>query len=90
MSLISHSWNLSPQDARKLQQKLAPLVSRKCGAPAIKTVAGIDVGIKAGAACAALVTLKIIHSALFKDLEEKLPEGSFYIDPAHFRIRALV
>ena len=57
MSVTSHSWDLSPQDARKLQQQLAPCVSRKCGAAAIKTVAGIDVGIKAGVACAAVVLL---------------------------------
>ena len=50
-------WDLSPQAARKLQQKLAPLVIRKCGAAAVKTVAGIDVGIKSGVACAAVVLL---------------------------------
>jgi deoxyribonuclease V len=57
MSLLSHPWDLSPQDARKLQRKLAPLVIRKCGVTTIKTVAGIDVGLKGGVACAAVVVL---------------------------------
>jgi deoxyribonuclease V len=57
MSLRSHSWDLSPQEARNLQRKLASLVIRNPGVMRIKTVAGIDVGMKAGVACAAVVVL---------------------------------
>lgn len=48
---------MSPQDARRLQRKLSSVVIRKCALTTIKTVAGIDVGIKAGMACAAVVVL---------------------------------
>jgi deoxyribonuclease V len=57
MSLLSHSWDMSPQDARKLQRRLAPLVIRERGLTTVKTVAGIDVGMKGGVACAAVVVL---------------------------------
>ena len=45
MPLLSRAWDISPQDARKLQKKLAPLVIRKSALTTIKTVAGIDVGL---------------------------------------------
>ena len=57
MPLLSRAWDISPQDARKLQKKLAPLVIRKSALTTIKTVAGIDVGLKGGVACAAVVVL---------------------------------
>jgi deoxyribonuclease V len=57
MSLLSHSWDMSPQDARKLQRRLAPLVIRERGLKTVKTVAGIDIGMKGGVACAAVVVL---------------------------------
>ena len=59
MSLRSHSWDLSPQEARNLQRKLASLVIRNRGVTTIKTVAGIDVGMRAGVACAAVVVLTL-------------------------------
>jgi deoxyribonuclease V len=57
MSFLSHQWDISPQDARNLQRKLAPLVSKKCGAATINTVAGVDVGLKGHVACAAVAVL---------------------------------
>ena len=48
---------MSPQDARRLQMKLAAHVIRKNRLGTIKTVAGIDVGIKGDMACAAVVVL---------------------------------
>jgi deoxyribonuclease V len=55
MSLLSHSWDMSVQDARRLQVKLAPHVIRENRLGSVKTVAGIDVGIKDDRACAAIV-----------------------------------
>jgi deoxyribonuclease V len=57
MSCFSHSWDKSSQDARRLQMKLATHVIRKNRLGAVKTVAGIDVGIKGDMACAAVVVL---------------------------------
>jgi deoxyinosine 3'endonuclease (endonuclease V) len=55
MSLLSHSWDMSVQDARRLQVKLAPHVIRENRLGSVKTVAGIDVGMKDDLACAAIV-----------------------------------
>jgi deoxyribonuclease V len=57
MSLLSHPWNMSPQDARRLQVKLSAHVIRKNRLKTVKTVAGIDVGMKGDVACAAIVVL---------------------------------
>jgi len=57
MSCFSHFSDMSPQDARRLQMKLAAHVIRKNRLGTIKTVAGIDVGIKGDMACAAVVVL---------------------------------
>ena len=48
---------MSPQDARQLQMKLATHVIRESRLGTVKTVAGIDVGIKGDMACAAVVVL---------------------------------
>jgi len=48
---------MSPQDARRLQMKLAAHVIRRNRLGMVKTVAGIDVGIKGDMACAAVVVL---------------------------------
>ena len=55
MSSLSHSWDMSVQDARRLQMKLAGHVIRENRLGVINTVAGIDVGIKDDMACAAIV-----------------------------------
>ena len=57
MSRLSHSWDMLPQDARRLQMKLAAHVIRENRLETVKTVAGIDVGIKGDMACAAIVVL---------------------------------
>ncbi len=57
MTLLSHSWGLPPQDARRLQKKLAARVIRENRLGTVKTVAGIDVGVKGDVACAAVVRL---------------------------------
>jgi len=48
---------MSPQDARQLQMKLAPNVIRENRLGTLKTVAGIDVGMKGDMVCAAIVVL---------------------------------
>ena len=62
MSCLSHSWDMLPQDARRLQMKLAAHIIRENKLGTVKTVAGIDVGIK-GDMVWAPVLKKIIHSA---------------------------
>ena len=58
---ISHSWNLAPQDAVRLQLKLAPRVIRisSISLKKIKTVAGIDTHYRDGMAFAAVVVVRI-------------------------------
>jgi deoxyribonuclease V len=58
---ISHSWNLTPQDAVILQQKLAPRVMRisSIALKKIQTVAGIDTHFRDGVAIAAVVVVRI-------------------------------
>jgi deoxyribonuclease V len=48
---------MSPQDARQLQVNLSARVIRENRLETVKTVAGIDVGIKGDTACAAVVVL---------------------------------
>lgn len=57
MSLLSHPWDMPPQDARRLQVKLSAHIIRKNRLKTVKTVAGIDVGMKGDMACAAIVEL---------------------------------
>ncbi len=57
MSLQLHSWDMSPQDARRLQVTLSAHIIRKNRLKTVKTVAGIDVGMKGDMACAAIVVL---------------------------------
>jgi deoxyribonuclease V len=57
MQIHSHPWNLSPQEAHLLQKKLAGYVVRKNRLEPVKTVAGIDVGLRDDAVKAAVVIL---------------------------------
>jgi deoxyribonuclease V len=57
MSCLSHSWDMSPQDARQLQMKLAAHIIRENKLGTVKTVAGIDVGMKNDMVGAAVVVL---------------------------------
>jgi deoxyribonuclease V len=58
MFRLVHSWDMSPQDARQLQMELAVRVIRENRLAPVKTIAGIDVGIKGGMAYAAVAVLK--------------------------------
>ncbi|MDY6992821.1 MAG: deoxyribonuclease V [Pseudomonadota bacterium] len=42
--IVNHQWNLTEQDARKLQSELAPKVIRENRLDEIRFVAGVDVG----------------------------------------------
>ncbi len=55
MSYFSHSWDISSQDARRLQMKLATHIIRENRLGTVQTVAGIDVAIKGDMSCAAVV-----------------------------------
>jgi len=57
MVFLLHSWDLVPQEARKLQKTLAGRVIRENRLGTVKTVAGIDVGVRDDAARAAVVVL---------------------------------
>jgi deoxyribonuclease V len=48
---------MSPQDARQLQTKLAAHVTRENKLGPVRTIAGIDVGMKGSMACAAVAVL---------------------------------
>lgn len=52
-----HCWDVSPQEAIRLQQQLAPLIDLTGDITYVETVAGIDVGIKHGIARAAVVVM---------------------------------
>ena len=54
MSFLSHSWDMSLQDARRLQVKLAAHIIRENRLKTVNTVAGIDVGMRGDMACAAM------------------------------------
>ncbi|MEJ2164490.1 MAG: deoxyribonuclease V [Desulfobacterales bacterium] len=58
-STILHSWDLAPQDAVVLQQKLAPRVIRKSSLnlKRIRKVAGVDAHYRNGLAIAAVVVV---------------------------------
>ncbi|MBW2407156.1 MAG: deoxyribonuclease V [Deltaproteobacteria bacterium] len=57
MICFSHSWDISPEDARRLQMTLAAQIVRENHLGTVKAVAGVDVGIKGNIACAAIVVL---------------------------------
>lgn len=57
MTALSHSWDLSPQEARALQKQLAGQVVRQPELGPVNTVAGVDVSYRDGEAQAALVVL---------------------------------
>jgi len=57
MVFLLHSWDLVPQEARKLQKTLAGRVIRENRLGTVKTVAGIDVGVRDDVARAAVVVL---------------------------------
>lgn len=57
MDFLLHSWDLIPQEARKLQKILAARVIRENRLGTVKTVAGIDVGVRGDVACAAVIVL---------------------------------
>jgi deoxyribonuclease V len=57
MPIHSHPWDLSPQEARLLQKKLASYVVRENRLGPVTMVAGVDVGLRDDAAQAAVVIL---------------------------------
>lgn len=57
MTFFLHSWDISPQDAKRLQMTLAEHIIRENRFTTVQTVAGIDVGMKDGLMCAAIVVL---------------------------------
>ena len=69
-----HLWNVTPAEARKIQEQLCNQVSQKnsAGLKRIKHVAGIDISIRNNRAIAAIVvldfkTLQIVDFALHED-----------------------
>ncbi|MFP4321359.1 MAG: deoxyribonuclease V [Anaerolineales bacterium] len=57
---IPHSWNISPEDAVRLQAELAPRIdtTTPLNPDAIRYVAGVDVSVKDGQSRAAIVVLR--------------------------------
>ncbi|MCC7355203.1 MAG: deoxyribonuclease V [Anaerolineae bacterium] len=56
-SSVSHPWAVSPQEARAIQRRLAPLVQETSLATIPKRIGGIDVGISGHTARSAVVIL---------------------------------
>ena len=56
---LLHRWNISPKEAIAVQQRLRQLIRQESGLAAVEVqrVAGIDVSIKKGIACAAVAVL---------------------------------
>ena len=52
-----HPWNVSPTEAMAIQQRLRDKVSQESGLAQVRTVAGVDVSVKADIAKAAVVVL---------------------------------
>ncbi|MCG9127935.1 deoxyribonuclease V [Candidatus Poribacteria bacterium] len=52
-----HSWNVTPQEARVLQDKLCSQVIKKDDFKVINTVAGVDIGFKQNIAHASVIVL---------------------------------
>lgn len=59
----AHEWDLTPKEARQVQERLAPMVREKPIKRPIRYVAGVDVGVKHGVVRAAVAVLS------FPDLE---------------------
>ena len=57
MSRYLHSWDISMRDERRLQMKLASQIIRENRLGTVRTIVGIDVGMKGHMACAAVVML---------------------------------
>jgi deoxyribonuclease V len=55
---IDHPWDLAPNDAITLQQRLSHLIVRRSNLKKVATVAGVDSGYKSGVARGAVVVLK--------------------------------
>lgn len=71
---FEHDWNLSPREARALQEDIAPRVIRRDDVGELATVAGVDVGFedKGRVTRAALVvmnagTLEIVEQVLHRE-----------------------
>ncbi len=69
--LVEHPWELSPAEARALQEELAGRVERSDRLPAVQRVAGVDVGFEEGGrvtrAAVALLSfpgLELLESAI--------------------------
>ena len=54
-----HSWDVSPEEARNIQNRLRQLVIRTDELGAVRTVAGVDIGFKNDVARAAVVVLDL-------------------------------
>jgi deoxyribonuclease V len=86
--IISHSWNLDPQEAIKLQQHLARQVIRTSGIKikSLTTVTGIDTHYHKGIATAAVVTLRLTDQSVV-DHATAVQRISFPYIPGLFSFR---
>lgn len=56
---LTHTWQVTPAEAARIQRELSGLVERADRFGEIRTVAGIDVGVRDGLATAAVVVLSL-------------------------------
>lgn len=77
--VMTHAWDLSPREARALQQALQVRVVVEPLACPPETVAGIDVSVKAGRARAAVVLLRYPTMAPLEAAVAELPVAYPYV-----------
>ena len=76
----AHAWDLSPKEAVAVQRRLAPRVRHTpLDLDAVETVCGVDVGIKAGTAYAALAVVRLPEKEVVEAVRHQTPVAFPYV-----------
>ncbi|MFQ5945045.1 MAG: deoxyribonuclease V [Anaerolineae bacterium] len=74
-----HAWNVTPAEARKIQEGLRQQVVAAWTGGAVRTVAGVDVGIRDDSAVAAVVVLSFPELEPLESSRSEMPVSFPYI-----------
>ena len=77
--VLSHPWDVSPAEAREVQNRLRERVSVRPLAHRPRTVAGVDVSVKGGVARAAVVLLSYPDLAPIQAATAEMPASFPYV-----------
>ena len=77
--VISHPWNVTPEEAKRIQEKLRGQVCQEPRLGPVHTVAGVDVGFRGDTAIAAVAVLSYPELELVDHALAKLPVTFPYI-----------